>query len=83
MTYISRVVSNLVGAPSRERLQKADWAAEMLSLLFIGECVHLVGDLLEPSLVCFYEADHASNLLSDDGLRNQRLSEHDALMCPL
>jgi len=55
---VAGIISNFVGTASGERLEQADRPAEILVLILVGHCVHLVCDLLEPCLSGFCVLDH-------------------------
>jgi len=55
---VAGIISNFVGTASGERLEQADRPAEILVLVLVGHGVHLVRNLLEPSLSGFCVLDH-------------------------
>jgi hypothetical protein len=51
---VAGIISNFLGTASRKELEQADESAEMLVLVLVDHHVHLVRNLLQPSLGSFY-----------------------------
>jgi hypothetical protein len=56
---VAGIIGDFVGTAGGEGFEQADGPAEILVLVGVGHCVHLVRDLLEPSLCGFCVLDHA------------------------
>jgi hypothetical protein len=56
---VARIIGDFVGTAGCKGLEQTDGSAEIHVLVFVGHCVHLVRDLLEPGLCGFCVLDHA------------------------
>jgi hypothetical protein len=56
---IASIIGDFMCTASGEGFEQADWSAKILVLVRVGHCVHLMRDLLEPSLSGFCMLDHA------------------------
>jgi hypothetical protein len=63
---VTGIIGNFVGTAGCKGLEQTDGSAEILVLVGVGHCVHLVRDLLEPGLGGFCVLDHACK--SEKGL---------------
>jgi hypothetical protein len=71
---IASIIGDLMCTASGEGLEQANGSAEILVLVRVGHCVHLMRNLLEPSLGSFCVLDHAckskKRMMSVSGLRS-------------
>jgi hypothetical protein len=56
---VAGIIGDFVGTAGGKGFEQADGSAKIFVLVGVGHCVHLVRDLLEPSLCGFCVLDHA------------------------
>lgn len=80
---IHGIVGDLVRTSGGIALQEANRSTQKFTLLGITHITHLIGDAFDPALTRLGHTDHLGQFLADDGLCDERLAEHDALVRPL